>query len=105
MTEAEIDALARRLAAGERRALARAITLAESTRPDHRAATRQLLQLIGQVEAGGIRIGQRCENTKAIEVEASEGFVLSSSPSRRAQCYEAQEAADTTITNRLHESR
>ena len=62
MTEAEIDALARRLAAGERRALARAITLAESTRPDHRAATRQLLQRfgqegIGQGETGAIRIG------------------------------------------------
>ncbi len=62
MTEAEIDALARRLAAGERRALARAITLAESTRPDHRAATRQLLQRIGQEgigqgETGAIRIG------------------------------------------------
>ncbi len=57
MTEAEIDALARRLAAGERRALARAITLAESTRPDHRAATRRLLQLIGQGESGAIRIG------------------------------------------------
>ena len=51
-----------RLAAGERRALARAITLAESTRPDHRAATRQLLQRIGQGEigqgeSGAIRIG------------------------------------------------
>ena len=57
MTEAEIDALARRLAAGERRALARAITLAESTRPDHRAATRQLLQRIGEGESGAIRIG------------------------------------------------
>ncbi|MFQ5567773.1 MAG: methylmalonyl Co-A mutase-associated GTPase MeaB, partial [Paracoccaceae bacterium] len=57
MTEAEIDALARRLAAGERRALARAITLAESTRPDHRVATRRLLQRIGQGGAGAIRIG------------------------------------------------
>jgi len=57
MTETEIDALAKRLAAGERRALARAITLAESTRPDHRAATRQLLQRIGQGEASAIRIG------------------------------------------------
>ena len=57
MTEAEIDALARRLAAGERRALARAITLAESTRPDHRAATRLLLQRIGEGKTGAIRIG------------------------------------------------
>jgi LAO/AO transport system kinase len=57
MTEAEIDALAQRLATGERRALARAITLAESTRPDHRAATRQLLKRIGQVPSTAIRIG------------------------------------------------
>ncbi|MHA1528117.1 MAG: methylmalonyl Co-A mutase-associated GTPase MeaB [Alphaproteobacteria bacterium] len=57
MTEAEIDALAVRLAAGERRALARAITLAESTRPDHRAVTRQLLQRIAAGDSGAIRIG------------------------------------------------
>ncbi len=57
MTEAKIDALAQRLATGERRALARAITLAESTRPDHRAATRQLLKRIGQVPSSAIRIG------------------------------------------------
>lgn len=38
-TETEVEALARRLATGERRALARAITLAESTRPEHRAST------------------------------------------------------------------
>ena len=57
MTEAEIDALAQRLAKGERRALARAITLVESTRPDHRAATRQLLKRIGQGNATAIRIG------------------------------------------------
>jgi LAO/AO transport system kinase len=35
--------LARSLAGGDRRALARAITLAESSRPDHRAATEDLL--------------------------------------------------------------
>ncbi|HSF96216.1 MAG TPA: methylmalonyl Co-A mutase-associated GTPase MeaB [Thermohalobaculum sp.] len=57
MRETEIDDLARRLAAGERRALARAITLAESTRPDHRAATRRLLQRIGPGSGGAIRIG------------------------------------------------
>ena len=39
-----IDDLARRLLAGERRALARAITLAESDRRDHRAAAAQLLE-------------------------------------------------------------
>jgi LAO/AO transport system kinase len=57
MTEAEIDTLAQRLATGERRALARAITLAESTRPDHRAATRQLLKRLGQSPSSAIRIG------------------------------------------------
>ncbi len=36
-------ALAARIGAGDRRALARAITLVESTRPDHRAAARALL--------------------------------------------------------------
>ena len=38
-----IQDLARRLAAGDRRALARAITLVESTRPDHRAEAVALL--------------------------------------------------------------
>jgi LAO/AO transport system kinase len=57
MKKAEIDALARRLATGERRALAQVITLAESTRPDHRAATRVLLQSIDQTQPGAIRVG------------------------------------------------
>jgi LAO/AO transport system kinase len=57
MTDAEINELAQSLAAGERRALARAITLAESTRPDHRAATRKLLQQFGPGKPGAIRIG------------------------------------------------
>ena len=39
-------ALAAGLAAGDRRALARAITLAESTRPDHRARARALLDAL-----------------------------------------------------------
>jgi len=57
MTEPEIDDLAERLAQGERRALARAITLAESTRDDHRAATRALLQKLGPGPGKAIRIG------------------------------------------------
>jgi LAO/AO transport system kinase len=57
MTEAEIDELVRRLANGERRALARAITLAESSRPDHRAGTRKLMQRIGPDQQKAIRIG------------------------------------------------
>ncbi len=57
MTDAEIEDLARRLRGGERRALARAITLAESTRPDHRADTRKLAQALGPAGEGAIRIG------------------------------------------------
>ncbi len=51
------DALAEGLLAGDRRVLARAITLVESTRPDHRAeaeVARQLAGLEGQVRAGTI---------------------------------------------------
>jgi len=57
MTDAEIEDLARRLREGERRALARAITLAESTRADHRTDTRQLLQALGPAGEGAVRIG------------------------------------------------
>jgi len=57
MTDAEIDDLSRRLAGGERRALARAITLAESTRADHRDATRRLLQKLGPGDGKAIRVG------------------------------------------------
>jgi LAO/AO transport system kinase len=57
MTDSEIDELAGRLAQGERRALARAITLAESTRADHRAATRALLQRLRPDSGRAIRIG------------------------------------------------
>ncbi len=49
--------LAAGLAAGDRRALARAITLVESTRPDHRAAARQLLAAVGAPERPALRVG------------------------------------------------
>ena len=52
----DIDDLKKRLLAGERRALARAITLIESTRDDHRAAARDLIGgLYGAGDA--IRLG------------------------------------------------
>ncbi len=52
----DITDLKPRLMAGERRALARAITLIESTHPDHRAAARELIgDLYGQGNA--IRLG------------------------------------------------
>jgi len=59
-TETEIETLAHRVVAGERRALARAITLAESTRADHRAQTLALfgvLRRAGVLEDNAVRIG------------------------------------------------
>ena len=50
-------ALAAALANGERRALARAITLVESTRPDHRELARQLLERLGPGDSVARRIG------------------------------------------------
>jgi len=43
--------------AGDRRALARAITLAESSRADHRAAAEDVLGAVGPAPAGTLRIG------------------------------------------------
>jgi LAO/AO transport system kinase len=49
--------LAERVAAGDRRALARAITLVESTRADHRAEARTLLDELLPRTGEGVRIG------------------------------------------------
>ncbi len=57
MTTPDIDDLARRLGQGDRRALARAITLAESTRADHRAHARALLQRVAGAGSVARRIG------------------------------------------------
>ncbi|WP_170522774.1 methylmalonyl Co-A mutase-associated GTPase MeaB [Ruegeria arenilitoris] len=54
MTTAE---LADRILKGDRRALARAITLVESTRADHRAQTAQLLDALSGVGRQALRIG------------------------------------------------
>jgi len=51
-----IDDLAERLRAGERRALARAITLVESARADHRAQAAELLAALGTAKQA-LRIG------------------------------------------------
>jgi LAO/AO transport system kinase len=48
--------LAERLKAGDRRALARAITLVESTRPDHRAEAAALIAALGPAD-GTLRLG------------------------------------------------
>jgi LAO/AO transport system kinase len=52
----DIEGTARRIAAGERRALARAITLVESGRPDHRVQATALLAALGQ-DKQALRIG------------------------------------------------
>jgi len=53
----DIATLAAALAAGDRRALARAITLVESTRPEHRALAEALLTMLPAVRGGSIRLG------------------------------------------------
>ncbi len=59
MGAAAIDAgkLAAALRAGDRRALARAITLVESTREDHRAQAEALLALVLPASGNSVRIG------------------------------------------------
>ncbi|MFS4580511.1 methylmalonyl Co-A mutase-associated GTPase MeaB [Phaeobacter sp. C3_T13_0] len=53
----DIDDLAARILNGERRALARAITLVESGRADHREATTLLLDLLARENRQALRIG------------------------------------------------
>ncbi|MCC5963804.1 MAG: methylmalonyl Co-A mutase-associated GTPase MeaB [Rhodobacteraceae bacterium] len=53
----DITTLAEDVKAGKRRALARAITLVESTRPEHRARATALLEHLRQPEQMAIRIG------------------------------------------------
>lgn len=53
----ELSGLGSSLCAGDRRALARAITLIESTRLDHRQAADRLIELIMPRTGGAIRLG------------------------------------------------
>lgn len=53
----EVSELVSRLVAGERRALARAITLIESARADHRAQAVTLLEAASQTQRQALRIG------------------------------------------------
>jgi GTPase len=55
--EAPAASVAGRVTAGERRALARAITLVESTRPDHRADAAALLDAVLPATGKAIRLG------------------------------------------------
>ncbi len=57
MTPPQPDTVAAAVLAGDRRALARAITLVESTRDDHRMAADRLLELLLPKSGGSIRIG------------------------------------------------
>jgi LAO/AO transport system kinase len=53
----DVAALARGIRAGERAVLARAITLVESTRPDHRAAAHTLVQELLPATGNAVRLG------------------------------------------------
>jgi LAO/AO transport system kinase len=57
LTPGDVTALARALQAGDRAALARAITLVESTRADHRAAAADLLQAVMPATGRAHRVG------------------------------------------------
>ena len=52
-----IESLAADVRAGDRRALAKAITLVESTRPDHEEAAQRLLGLLLPHTGGAVRVG------------------------------------------------
>lgn len=53
----DVDALAGRLRGGDRAALARAITLVESRRPDHQVAARALVQAVLPYTGKAVRVG------------------------------------------------
>ena len=57
MEKPDISELSRRIVAGERRALARAITLVESAREDHRALSGALLEALKGAGREALRIG------------------------------------------------
>jgi LAO/AO transport system kinase len=54
---ADIPALAEKLRGGDRAALARAITLVESVRPDHQRQARELVQTLLPHTGGALRVG------------------------------------------------
>jgi LAO/AO transport system kinase len=56
-TDPELDDLAARVVAGERRALARAITLVESRRADHQARAEALVERVLPRTGGAVRLG------------------------------------------------
>ncbi len=56
-TDRSPEVLARAIADGQRRALAKAITLSESSRADHRAQALDILELLGPGDGKALRIG------------------------------------------------
>jgi LAO/AO transport system kinase len=56
-TQSTIEELAAAVRAGDRRALARAVTLVESTRADHREDAARLIELLAPAAGGSFRIG------------------------------------------------
>ena len=61
----DIEAVADRILDGDRRALARAITLVESGREDHRAEARALLERLKGAGRQALRIGLRARQAWA----------------------------------------
>jgi LAO/AO transport system kinase len=57
LPRSDTDDLAAALRGGSRRALARAVTLVESTRADHRAEAERLIEAILPATGGATRIG------------------------------------------------
>jgi LAO/AO transport system kinase len=57
MSRVDVPALAARVAAGERAALARAITLVESKRADHRTEARSLIRTLLPLTGKAVRVG------------------------------------------------
>jgi LAO/AO transport system kinase len=55
--ESSLDNMARKLRSGDRAALARAITLVESRRSDHRATARALVQMMAPDSGAAMRVG------------------------------------------------
>jgi LAO/AO transport system kinase len=53
----DVKALADGVLAGERAAISRAITLVESSRADHRASARELLEVLAPKAGGAVRVG------------------------------------------------
>jgi LAO/AO transport system kinase len=53
----DVEALAAGVLAGERSAVSRAITLVESSRADHRTASRELLEALAPHAGGAVRVG------------------------------------------------